>query len=500
MQQRRELKHNKARVMLSQSSDQTITTFEELLRSFFSLLQATRIHEDNNKLVVETLEKLTTNLSRSMEGDSLSLKASKGLLFIEEEKIPYSKKSKTLIDNMVHYFDARNLEGLRFFHKILQASPSALLIFMRSLDAAGQEKDPVAWLTAKLDLNNLDWVEILEKVATPEEEAEDTEEDDIDTIRAERARKDYTHILASFKEIAEKVSSKQHVGIRKTVRAVQEMVTHLVEDDEIFSAISTLRVFDDYTFTHSVNVAILSMCLGKRLNLSRRSLERLGLSALFHDLGKIEVPYEVLNKRGKLNDAEFKLLEEHSLNSTRIIVKLRASRDRKTKILLPPFEHHLKFNLSGYPYTNWKKPLSLFGRIITIADVYDAITSQRVYRKSAMSPDRALGYMLEGAGKDFDPILIKVFINMLGVYPIGTLLKLDNGDMALVISLSSQKGEKRPIVCLMEQDQDGVYQKGETIDLAKRDNQTGNYIREIKETYHPSTFGIQPVQHIFPSK
>ena len=101
--------------------------------------------------------------------------------------------------------------------------------------------------------------------------------------------------------------------------------------------------------------------------------------------------------------------------------------------------------------------------------------------------------------------LVAVLVTMVtpdlfGVYPIGTLLKLDNGDMALVISLSSQKGEKRPIVCLMEQDQDGVYQKGETIDLAKRDSQTGNYIREIKETYHPSTFGIQPVQHIFPSK
>ena len=281
------------------------------------------------------------------------------------------------------------------------------------------------------------------------------------------------------------------------MRAVQDMVKHLVDDDAVFSAISTLRVFDDYTFTHSVNVAILSMCLGKRLNLSRRSLERLGLCALFHDLGKIEVPHEVLNKSGKLNDSEFRLLEEHSLNSTRLIVKLRASRDRKTKILLPPFEHHLKYNLSGYPYANWKRPLSLFGRIVTIADVYDAITSQRVYRKSAMSPDRALGFMLERAGRDFDPILIKVFINMLGVYPVGTLLRLDNGALALVISLSPQKGEKRPLVCLMEQDADGMYQKGETIDLAERDSQTGGYTRKIIETYHPSTFGIQPVQHIF---
>ncbi len=485
--------------MLSQSNTQAITLFEEFLQSFFSLLQALRIHGDNNKLVVDGVIKFSNNLARTMEGESLAIKASKGLLFIEEEKLPYTKRSKNLIDNMVHYFDARNLEGLRFFNDIKQASPENILKFMRLLEAAGHEKKPVDWLIAELDLNNLIWVEILQKISKPEEEEQDTESDDTDSLRRERARKDYTYSLSSFKEIAGKVSGKQRVGIRKTLRAVQDMVTHLVEDDEVYSAISTLRVFDDYTFTHSVNVAILSMCMGKRINLSRRSLERLGLCALFHDLGKIEVPREVLNKPGKLNDSEFKLLEEHSLNSARLIVKLRASRDRKAKILLPPFEHHLKFNLSGYPYTNWKKPLTLFGRIITIADVYDAITSQRVYRKSALSPDRALGLILDGAGRDFDPILTKVFINMLGVYPIGTLLKLDSDDLALVVSLSKKKGEKRPLVCLMEQDKDGMYQKGKTIDLAERDTPTGNYVRDIIETYHPSTFGIQPVQHIFSS-
>ena len=157
------------------------------------------------------------------------------------------------------------------------------------------------------------------------------------------------------------------------------------------------------------------------------------------------------------------------------------------------------YDLSGYPYTNWKKPLSLFGRIIAIADVYDAITSPRVYRKDIMSPDRALGHMLEGAGLDYDPILIKVFINMLGVYPVGTLLKLDTGELALVVRSSKKKNEKMPIVCLMEENVSGGYYNGETINLAERDSRTGNYVREVIDTYHPSDFGIQPVEHIFSS-
>lgn len=482
--------------MDSFSSNQTIVFSEEFLHSFFSLLQAIKIHEDNNKLVVDGVAKFIERLGRCLEEDSLAIKASKGLLFVDDEKIPYSKRSKNLIDHLVHYFDTRNLEGLRFFSDVLQAAPKDILILMRALDGAGHEEDPVARLTASLEVNDLYWIEILKKIPEPEEEEQDAENDAIDTMRAERARKDYTYILASFREVAEKVSSQKRAGIRKTVRVVQDMVTHLIEDDDVYSAISTLRVFDDYTFTHSVNVAILSMCIGKRINLSRRSLERLGICALFHDLGKTEVPHEVLNKPGKLDEDEFKLLEEHSLNSAKLIVKLRASRDRKAKILLPPFEHHLKYDLSGYPHANWKNPISLFGRIITIADVYDAITSQRVYRKSAMSPDRALGLILEGAGRDFDPILVKVFINILGVYPVGTLLRLDTGSMALVVSSSKKKGEKKPIVCLMELDADGVYQKGKTIDLAERDTRTGNYLMEIMETYNPATFGIQPVQHL----
>ena len=469
---------------------------EKFLQNFYSLLQNARIHRDNHKLVIEGLDKFSASLSGCMENDSLSIKISNDRLFIDDEQLPYNRNTKILIANIVRYFENRGLEGLTIFKVIGQVKSNDILAFMRLLDSSGKRSDPLAWLSNGLDNKNIYWVEIIKKSETTLGDDDSLKDK---AARRERARRDYTFVMESFKEIARKVTTRGRVGMRKTVRGVQDMVGHLIEDDEVYSAISTLRVFDDYTFTHSVNVAMLSMCIGKHVNLSRRSLERLGICALFHDLGKIEVPYEVLNKPGKLEDSEFKLIEEHSLNSARLIVKLNASRDRKAKILLPPFEHHLKYNLSGYPYTNWEKPLSLFGRIITIADVYDAITSPRVYRRSVMSPDRALGLMLEGAGKDFDPILVKIFINILGVYPVGTLLKLDTGELALVISSSREKDEKRPLACIMEEDMVGSYYRGRNIDLTERNVVTGEYVREIVETYHPSTFGIQPVQQIFTS-
>ena len=115
------------------------------------------------------------------------------------------------------------------------------------------------------------------------------------------------------------------------------------------------------------------------------------------------------------------------------------------------------------------------------------------------SPDRALGYMFARAGKDFDPTLIKVFINVLGVYPVGTLLKIDTGELALVVSSPSRDFSKRPLVCVLEKGADDNYKKKEIINLDEHDSETGNYVREIIETYHPSDLGIQPVQYIFSS-
>ncbi len=468
--------------------------FEEFLHNFYSLSQTARIHSDNHTLVLEGIEKFSESINSCMDSDSLTFKISNDQLYVGDEKLPYNRTTKNLFDNIIRYFDARVLEGVRLLEAVKQVSAKEILAFMRLLDMSGQQPEPLAWLKDGLATENILWVELIKKTERPQDE----ESYKSKAERRERARKDYTYTKASVEEVAQKIKEgKGEVGVRKTVRVVQDMVTNLIEDDEVYSAISTLRVFDDYTYTHSVNVAMLSMCIGRRINLSRRNLVNLGMCALFHDLGKIEIPNEVLHKKNKLDDRELQMIQEHSLNSSRLLLKLKASPDSKARILVPMFEHHLKYDLSGYPHADWKKPLTLFGKIISIADKYDTLTSSRAYRKSLLSPDRALGYMFDRAGKDYDPVLIKVFINIMGVYPVGTLLRLDNGELALVVSSPSRDFAKRPLVCILEKDDDGSYIKKEIINLDERDSETDSYIREITETYHPSDLGIQPVQHIF---
>jgi HD-GYP domain-containing protein (c-di-GMP phosphodiesterase class II) len=471
------------------------------LRSFNSLIQTARIHDDNYTFLQETAREFVTCVAAYChDDDHCSLQSSRGRLYLQEEKIPFRSQNKILLDNILLFFKKRQLPGLRFHPDISDMGYKNILTFIRHLDHAGQEEDPIEWLSLEIDTYPKPWVEIIGHSEELGEEGgeQDTEEQGPDDrqSRIERARRDYSYVLSSFKEIAKKLSADKRAGVRRSVRMTQHMVDHILEDEDIFTAMSTIRIYDDYTFTHSVNVAILAITLGKHIGLNKTALERLGLCGIFHDLGKTVLPREILHKPGKLNDEEFKSLEKHSLDSARLIVKLRASADRKAQMLLPPFEHHLRYDLSGYPHIGWRNPISLYGRIITIADVYDAITSPRVYRPYAISPDRALGYMLSKSGVDFDPVLLKVFINIMGVYPVGTLIKLDTNELCLVMESAENSEDARPLAILLIYEDEGKYRKGDTINLAERDPQTGLYLRNIVETLHPSILSIQPAEYI----
>lgn len=464
---------------------------ESFVKELYRLIRIVKIHQENNQLVIHCAENFIRGISDMVaEENHVTIQFARGRVFLQNEKIPYRRDTEGLLQNLCGYFNKRGIGGLRFYTTISDASVKELLTFARLLNAAGKEKNTLTWFARKLTDEQIAWVEIVHEPDVRENDPE-TDPEDLRMI----ARKTYVQVLASVKEVAQKVRARKRAGIGKTLRMAQNMVDLMMADESMFKALSTIRVYDDYTFCHSVNVAILSMCMGRHIGLSKGSLERLGLCGLLHDIGKVEVPEEILNKPGKLTPDEFEEMKKHALNSVRLIVKIQASRDRKARLLLPPFEHHLKYDLSGYPQTERKKPITLFGRILTIADVYDAVTSPRVYRSSILSPDRALGMMLKGAGKDFDPILIKVFINMLGVYPIGTLLKLDTGEMGLVEE--TREEAHRPRVMLLNSDGKGGFGTGAKVNLNDKDPESGQYRRNIIQSYHPSAFNIQPADFIF---
>ena len=461
---------------------------EKFLIAFYRLASAVKIYQSNNAVLRDCAEEFMDIISQLiLEEGSLELRVARGQFYLYEEKLVYQRENINVVKEMLDYFEHRMNPGFNFNSGIKDATVDQVLALSRLLNNAAKEKDPLPWLSHKLAQGPFPWVEM---------EVSSGDIDDNEDELKEMARKTYSYALSSVKEVSQKIVFQGRSGVRKIKRIVQNMVDFLQDDDSVLLGMSTIREYDDYTYTHSVNVAILSLCLGKRIGLSRVSLSWLGICGLVHDLGKLDVPQDILNKPGKLSQDEFHEMEKHPLKSVCQILRLNASRDLKTKILLPPLEHHMKYDSSGYPKVRRKQTISLFGRIISIADVYDALSSPRVYRPTAYGPDRALSIMLEGSGKDFDPILLKVFINMLGVYPVGTLLELDTGEKGLVVPPAEDTDKSRPHIALLIPDSQGGYQKGETVSLAQQDPGTGSYLRNIVSSHHPMTYGIQPAEFI----
>jgi HD-GYP domain-containing protein (c-di-GMP phosphodiesterase class II) len=464
------------------------TTWEEtLLQNFYRMIQAIRIHQDNNRLVNLCVDRFREMISKLHLESELKIWISKGRFYVQNERLQYRKELVRIIHAMLDFFSRRGLEGVCFTPLIADAPMEEMIAFTRILIQSAEKAAPASWLEKQLDVVKWPWLRILKGL-----EVERGSDKDL----REKARNTYFHALTSVKDVVQRISFQGHAGVRKAKRMVQNMVDCLAQDESLFLCLSTIKDYDDYTYSHSVNVAVLSLCLGNRIGFSRTSLEHLGICGLFHDLGKVEVSYEILNKPGKLTQDEWHQMQNHPMASVRQILRLHASHDLKSKIVLAPFEHHIKYDLSGYPHVLFKNKVSLFGRILQIADVYDAITSPRAYRASCLSPDQAIGFMMKGAGKDFDPVLLKVFAIMMGTYPVGSLLELDTGEMGIVSDYPMESGGHLPRVLLLKKESDGSYKRGEIIDLSEKNTDTGSLRRNVVKSHNAASRGIQPASFL----
>ena len=472
--------------MNTDSQERPTLMDETFLRDFYWLLQTVKIHKDNNKVLQDNAKKFINSAVRSCVDDpDVTLEIFRSRFYLREKKLIYRIMNFDLVHGMLQFFESRGLQGFRFFISVGEAPIEQVLAFARILNQAGRQENPVAWIAQQLEDEDFSWVEIVHKQdELPEEGFE---------LR-EKAKRTYFYSLTAIKDVGDRIFSKRPVGIRKTKRLVQKLMDILSEDESLLLSMSTIRDFDDYTYTHSVNVAVLSLCLGKRIGLSRTAMESLGICGLFHDLGKTAISREILFKPGRLTGQEFEEIKRHPVKSVIHVLKLRTDEDLKTRIIPPIFEHHLRYDLSGYPRQHREQSQGLFGRIVAIADVFDAMTSSRVYRPVPFSPDRALGLMMEGAGKDFDPVLLKVFFNMFGVFPVGTLLELDTGEMGLAMETTEDAMQDRPIVLILVSDGKSGFKKGKTVNLEERDPHTGVFKRNIVKSLHPGSYGIQPAE------
>jgi putative nucleotidyltransferase with HDIG domain len=306
----------------------------------------------------------------------------------------------------------------------------------------------------------------------------------------------YFKSINLVKEVMEGVKSQKMLNVRKAKRLMQNAVNSIMQDESTLLGLANIKNYDDYTFNHSVNVAIYAIALGQRAGIPKKHLAHLGMAGLFHDIGKTRIPKEILNKTGKLTAEEWSVMRAHSLLGTEIVMSMKEWGELSTRMIDGTFEHHLKYDLTGYPKLTRKKKVSLFGKMITLADFYDALVRPRVYNRFPFLSEKILGFMLERSGKDFDPALVKIFVNMLGIFPLGTLVLLNTNEMGIVVQISEDSELiDRPRVCLVYYS-DGEYRKGETVDLREMDEGAKDFRRTIMKTLDPNEYNINVAEYL----
>ena len=265
---------------------------------------------------------------------------------------------------------------------------------------------------------------------------------------------------------------------------VGSLVEQCVRSPEAFVNITRLKDFDNYTFTHSVNVSVLAIAIGKRMGFSAQELNDIGFAGLLHDIGKMQVPEAILNKPSKLSDDEFDIMKKHASLGYEYLKK-----DRKINndILQAVRYHHEKSDGTGYPDGLQEGQIPKFAKIISIADVYDAITSERVYHKGMM-PNEAVKALFSWSGKHFNDSLVKFFISIMGIYPVGTLVVLNTNELAIIMEPNKNDPMRPKVLIIAEENMtpiDPVY-----FDLATYNVVTHTPYKSIVSALDPRDFSI----------
>ncbi|MBI3494182.1 MAG: HD domain-containing protein [Acidobacteria bacterium] len=274
---------------------------------------------------------------------------------------------------------------------------------------------------------------------------------------------------------------------RKIIDGLARLVS---QDRTSLMALTALKKYDNYTFTHMVNVSALAMAQARTLNIDGPLLREFGFAALMHDIGKVNTPLEVLNKPDKLSREEFEIMKRHVVDGAHI---LRRTPEMPALAPIVAFEHHLKQDLSGYPEKIGSRKLNLCTMIVSIADVFDALRSTRPYRQG-LATDRIRNIMGEQGSPAFNQPLLKRFVNLMGLFPVGNLVRLNTEELA-VVTAEHPTDPFRPQVKIVADATGACLEEPMLANTWDRDAR-GEHPRAVIEAVDPESVGIDPLKYM----
>jgi HD-GYP domain-containing protein (c-di-GMP phosphodiesterase class II) len=479
----------------------------QLVTQLGILLRTVRSHGGANAALDRPVSSILTLLRALGQDDTVELRVQEDFVFLGDRYLRAPAHQLPLLSGFIDMLGSMGVGGIKLLVAITDPELRRFAEIFAAADPGPDTVDDLRQdlLAEKLTSVTLEPPRALRKDAAPphaalgEIAAASSAAPSADPRQSKdhrRARSVYSNAGGALASLDHAARTSGTINLRQARRALQNIVDLLLKDPMTVLSLSTLRAHDEYTQNHSVNVALLSMTLANRVGYSKVELADLGLAALFHDIGKCAVSLDILNKPGNFTGEEWDVMRTHPSEGVLKLISSRGVGKIPLQMAAAAFEHHMNTDLSGYPKLKVPWRMTLASRVVAIADCYDAMTSARVYRREPLSPPAVLKFMMEKAGTAFDPILLKYFVTCIGIVPLGTLVLLDSGELAVVVKPAPGKeGAGRPLVRLICDSAGAPLNPTVDADLRETDAQ-GRHLRSIVRLVDNTEYRLETSRYL----
>jgi HD-GYP domain-containing protein (c-di-GMP phosphodiesterase class II) len=455
-----------------------------LLLTLYAALRSLKLYPVENATVQKALDDLSAAAQHLLAVENpVEIRLAGDFIFVNQTRLRLELDNYASFSHILTLFRGFDIGVLRVHGGVERREWQAFLSILLSL-AARPGAEPYEELHERVAAADVTHLEVERAAVAPET---------LDDIQRQRevAKRTYAQGVAVTRDVITSVRMGRATGVKRVKRAVQMIVDQVLNNETSLVGLTTIRDYDEYTFTHSVNVCIFSVALGKKLGFSKLQLYDLGMTALMHDIGKARVPLEILNKTSGLDEREWFIMQAHPWLGALTLFGLRGYDEIPYRSILTAFEHHMKTDLTGYPRTVRPRQLGIFSRIVAVADGFDAATTRRSYQTVPIEPDQVLREMWENPKRGYDPVLVKALINLIGIYPVGTCVILDTLEVGVVYAPNPEGQHlNRPLVRIaIDVDGGTVPPPGRLVDLSEIDA-GGAFVRSIVKVSSPARFGL----------